>query len=95
MAARPQWSSATRLDPYNGEAVAEIALADQSDVDEAYQSAACAAPAWAAALPAERATVMLRSANIMRERRDEIIDWLIRKAGSTSIKAQLEWKMLR
>ena len=38
---------------------------------------------------------MLRSANIMRERRDEIIDWLIRKAGSTSIKAQLEWKMLR
>lgn len=35
---------------------------------------------------------MLRSATIMETRHDEIIDWLIREAGSTRYKAELEWQ---
>src|SRR5438105_15232283 len=61
-------------DPYTGETLAEIALADQSDLDEAYDIAKRAQPAWAGTLPAERAGVTLRSAAIMEVRHDEIID---------------------
>lgn len=78
-------------DPYTGETVAEIGLANQSDVDEAYRSAAKAQPAWAAMLPAERAGIMRRSAVIMEERHEEIVSWLVRESGSTRIKAEQEW----
>ena len=77
-------------DPYTGKTLAEIQMADQSDLDEAYQSAAKAQPAWAALLPAERAAVMYRFAAIMDARRGEIIDWLIQEAGSTLVKAGFE-----
>jgi aldehyde dehydrogenase (NAD+) len=65
-------------DPYTSETIAEIALADQSDLDEAYQAAAKAQPIWAAALPADRAAVLLCAASIMEARREEIVSWLIR-----------------
>lgn len=81
-------------DPYTGERLAEIALADQSDLDAAYQAAAKAQPAWADRLPAERAGVLLQAIALMEARRDEIIDWLIHEAGSTRIKAEVEWQLL-
>jgi aldehyde dehydrogenase (NAD+) len=43
-------------------------------------------------LPAERAAIIRRAAAIMEERREEIVDWLIRESGSTRIKANLEWQ---
>lgn len=55
-------------DAYTGEPVAEIELADRSDLDEAYEAAARNQPRWAAKLPAERAATMLRSAEIMQHR---------------------------
>jgi aldehyde dehydrogenase (NAD+) len=79
------------IDPYTGETLVEISAADVSDVDEAYESAAKAQPAWAARLPAERAGVLRRAASVMEARRDEIIDWLIRESGSARVKAELEW----
>jgi aldehyde dehydrogenase (NAD+) len=81
-------------DPYTGETIAEIALANMNDLDEAYQAAETAQPAWAESLPEIREKVMLRSAEIMQTRHDEIIDWLVREAGSTRIKAEVEWQML-
>lgn len=81
-------------DPYTGATIAEITLANQTDLDEAYQAAAKAQISWAAMLPAERAAIMLRAADIMETRREEIIDWLISEAGSTRIKAQFEWQIL-
>ncbi len=65
-------------DPYSGETLAETTMANQADLDEAYHAAARAQISWAARLPTERATVMLRSAAIMEARHDEIVDWLIR-----------------
>jgi aldehyde dehydrogenase (NAD+) len=79
-------------DPYTGQTLAEIVQADGSDLDEAYKAAAKAQLSWAAKLPAERAAVMLRSATIMEQRHDEIIDWLVKEAGSTRIKAEIEWQ---
>ena len=81
--------------PYTGETVAKIALCDPSDVEEAYLSASKAQASWAARLPAERAAVMLRAADIIETRRAEILDWLIRESGSTRVKAIVEWQFLR
>lgn len=79
------------IDPYTDETIAEIVLADRSDLDEAYQAAADAFPAWAAMLPGQRAEIMRRAAAVMEARRDEVINWLIRESGSARLKASLEW----
>src|SRR5690242_12590102 len=52
-------------DPYSGATLAAIVMANRSDLDEAYQSAAKAQIGWAALLPSKRAVVMLRSLAIM------------------------------
>ena len=80
--------------PYSGEILTEIVQADKRDLDDAYTAAAAAQKSWAAALPAQRAAVMLRSATIMEARRAEIVDWLIREAGCTRYKAELEWQFV-
>lgn len=82
------------FNPYTGQAIVELTLADQGDLDEAYQVALRTQPSWATLLPAERADIMLRAASIMAARRDEIIDWLIREAGSTHVKCEFEWLLL-
>ncbi len=77
--------------PYNGETLVEIQQGDRQDLDDAYASARTAQAGWAAMLPSERAAVMRRAAAIMEARHEEIVSWLIREAGSTRLKASLEW----
>lgn len=77
-------------DPFTGATLVEIPLADRRDLDAAYSAAAVAQPEWAEALPRERAAVMARAAELLEERRDEVVDWLIRESGSTRLKATLE-----
>jgi aldehyde dehydrogenase (NAD+) len=91
---RPGWQGGKLkdTDPYSGETVAEIVMANESDLDEAYKAATEAQIGWAPLLPSERAAVMLRSAAIMEARHAEIVDWLIRESGSTRIKAEWEWQ---
>src|ERR1700737_1651276 len=74
-------------DPYTGKPVASLVLADKSDLNEAYEAAAQAQPAWAGLLPAQRAAVLMRSVNLIEGRREEIVDWLIDESGSTHVKA--------
>ncbi|TCN42456.1 aldehyde dehydrogenase (NAD+) [Rhodococcus sp. SMB37] len=81
-------------DPYSGTTLAEIALANEADLDEAYRAAESAQHDWAALLPAERTAVMLAAVTIMQDRREEIIDWLIKESGSTRGKAELEWQLV-
>lgn len=96
-----QWRagrSAKRLtdtDPYRGETLLEMALATREDVDEAYSTASAAQAAWAATSPAERAQVMHNAVQIFDARREEILSWLIREAGSTRLKANVEWASAR
>lgn len=80
------------LNPYTGEVLVEIPMANRDDLDAAYKAAAEAQPEWAATLPGERSEVLRRAAMIMEARRDEIISWNIREAGSTRIKATMEWE---
>ena len=78
--------------PYTGEVILEIPEGDRGDLEGAYASAAKAQPGWAATLPAERAAVMRRAAEVMEARREEIISWLICESGSTRLKATMEYE---
>jgi len=80
-------------DPYSGERLIEIALANAQDVDDAYYTAERAQPAWAAVLPQERRAVLERAARILRQRKAEVVDWLIHESGSTRTKANLELQL--
>lgn len=81
-------------DPYSGAVLAETVMANGQDLDEAYRAAAKAQKDWETRLPAERAGVMVRAAAIMEARREEILGWLTREAGSTRGKAELEWQFV-
>ncbi len=81
-------------DPYTGEIIYETIGADKSDVVDAYKAAAAAQKNWAATLPREKAAVFRRAANIMEERKEEILTWIIRESGSTRIKADVEWHLV-
>ena len=85
----------TDTDPYNGETLVEIPLATAEDVDEAYATAAKAQAEWAGTPPAERARVLNEAVRIFDERREEIVSWLVREAGSTRLKALVEWGSAR
>jgi len=82
-------------DPYSGDVVAEIIECNQSDLDEAYRSAAKAQVAWAATAPATRAAVMLQAVSVMDARHAEITDWIVRESGGTRLKAEAEFQSAR
>jgi aldehyde dehydrogenase (NAD+) len=83
------------LDPWSGGTLAEIPAADGSDLDAAFSAAGSAQPAWSSLPPSERASVMSRAAQIMTDRRDEIIDWLIHEVGGSVTKSTTEWIVVR
>lgn len=83
------------VDPFTKNVLVHIRSADADDVDEAFRGAASAQAAWASAAPSERAAILRRAADIMEERREEIVDWLVHESGSTRIKAKIEWEYAR
>jgi aldehyde dehydrogenase (NAD+) len=87
----------TRADvnPWNGEALAEIPQANSGDLDEAYAAAVEAQTAWAGEIPSVRAGVMRQAAQVMESRKEEITRWLVRETGGTVAKAELEWTLVR
>lgn len=81
--------------PFTGEELVSIRLANSDDLDKAYRAAEAAQQEWAERAPSERSAVLLRAVSIFDERKDEIIDWLIRESGSTRLKAMVEWGSAR
>ncbi|MCS6302925.1 MAG: aldehyde dehydrogenase family protein [Nitrospira sp.] len=81
--------------PYSDDILVRIPLANEQDLNEAYQAAAGAQPQWAATLPGERAAILRRAADIMEARKEEIVSWLVKEAGSTRLKANVEWDSAR
>jgi aldehyde dehydrogenase (NAD+) len=88
-------TSRSSTDPYSGDTLAEIPQADEDDLNEAYSTAVEAQSDWAATPPAERAGVMRAAADVMTDRKDEIVGWLRRETGGTIAKAELEWSLVR
>lgn len=81
--------------PWTGETLLESSLANASDVDEAYQAAVPAQREWWALPPQERRRVLQRAIELMDQRQEEIVDWIVREAGGTQAKARQEWQLAK
>jgi len=83
------------LDPWTGRSVTRIARATVQDVTDALEFARKIQPDWAKTPPGERARVMRAAGDILTARKDEFVGWSTREAGSTVIKATIEWEVAR
>ena len=77
-------------DPYTDEVLLEIPYASHEDIDANYRKAEESQKKWAQTLPAERAAVMRKAAEIMQSRREEFIEWVVKESGSAMGKAVFE-----
>ncbi|MFB4310929.1 aminobutyraldehyde dehydrogenase [Actinomadura sp. GTD37] len=68
-------------DPSTGETYAEAPVSGAADVDAAFRAAADAFPAWRDATPAERSLAMLRFADAVEARAEELVRAEVRDTG--------------
>jgi acyl-CoA reductase-like NAD-dependent aldehyde dehydrogenase len=80
----------TVTNPFDDTVLASIRQANKQDLDDAYRAAEAAQKEWAAQSPVARRQVIMRAAQILEERREEIVDWIVKESGSTVGKAQVE-----
>ncbi|WP_434287325.1 aldehyde dehydrogenase family protein [Celeribacter sp. SCSIO 80788] len=80
--------------PYDGTLLTEIAMADQGDLDRAYEAARRAQRDWALTMPKERAAIFHRALANLAGRKEEIVSWIIRESGSTRMKATAEYEAI-
>ncbi len=78
------------VNPATGLAFARIAQASAADVDDAIAAAHAARIGWAGMLAGERAALLLKCADVIASRADEIRDLIIEENGSVFIKAPWE-----
>src|SRR5207342_2907301 len=69
------------VNPATGSPIAEAPLSTKPDVDAAAAAAKQAFPGWAATPPGERARALLRMADLIEERGEEIADLEAADAG--------------
>jgi acyl-CoA reductase-like NAD-dependent aldehyde dehydrogenase len=78
------------VNPATGEVFARIAQASADDVEAAIAAAHRARMAWAAMLSGEREALLLKAADVIASRADEIRDLIIEENGSVFMKAPWE-----
>ena len=64
----------TTVNPANGAVLAEVQVAARQDIDRAVASAQEGQKVWAARTPAQRGRVLLKAAQMLRERNDELAE---------------------
>ena len=77
-------------DPADGSVVGRVASATRDDARAALDSAAIAQPAWEAIGAAARAKVLLRAAEGLRARREELARLITREMGKVLYESRLE-----
>jgi benzaldehyde dehydrogenase (NAD) len=82
--------TAQTTEPATGLSLGTVGVADAASVAAAARSAVEAQVQWAQTPPAERAVVMRAAATALEQNSEEIIQWIVREAGSTRSKAQSE-----
>jgi benzaldehyde dehydrogenase (NAD) len=80
----------TVVEPATGATLGEAGLASPTDVASACRSAAAAQPAWAQTSFEERAATLRRVADLIEERREELLEWIQRETGAVRGKAESE-----
>ena len=91
-----QWRAGTstrhiqNLNPYNQKLIFDLQAASSVDVDSAYSAAEQAFKDERIKAIQVRKQVITRLSEIIQQRRDEIVQWLIDESGSTRLKANIE-----
>jgi len=85
---------AISVDPYTGDKLAEISGATKEDIDEAYNAAKKAQIKRFEMTPQFRREVLFNATEIIKDRKEEIIELLIKETGSTRVKAEIEWNLV-
>jgi acyl-CoA reductase-like NAD-dependent aldehyde dehydrogenase len=80
----------TDRNPYNGNTIAEFRLANLSDLDQAYRSAATAQKAWAQVNPFDKRAILERALAWVEKNEGDISDLIIDELGGTRLKAFIE-----
>lgn len=78
------------LNPYTQALILKLQAASLVDVDSAYSAAEGCFATWSQTSASERKSFILRVLDIIKNRREEIIHWLIQESGSTRFKANIE-----
>lgn len=81
--------------PYNGELIAEIKLANLADVDEAYRAAHDAQKQWAQINPYQRRDILESAVGALTTHEAEIADLIIDELGGTRLKAAFEISLVK
>lgn len=76
--------------PFNEETLATIRLANTADIDEAYQSAKKAQKEWEQVNAYQKVAIMEKAVELVKERKEELVQILIAENGASHIKANLE-----
>ena len=69
-------------DPFTGELVLTAPAGGAADASAAIEAAAAASEGWQATPPAERQRIFLKAADLLEERRDEVVAMLARETGA-------------
>ncbi len=91
-----QWLKGTsthtlnNLNPYNQELILKLQAASIVDVDSAYSAAERSFITWSQSSSSEHKNIILRVLDVVKNRREEIVHWLIQESGSTHLKANIE-----
>ena len=85
----------TNTNPFTGETLVNIQQATEDQLDEAFKAAQKAQQQWAQTMPAERSGLLYKVVEILDQRQEEIVDWLVKESGSTRIKAMVEFGSAR
>ncbi|MCT2592575.1 aldehyde dehydrogenase family protein [Streptomyces sp. N2-109] len=83
------------FDPYSGDKLAAVTVATVEEVDQAFRASERAQPAWADCGGYARRVVFERVIRMIDDREQELRDAIIREAGSTHIKAELELQLAK
>jgi succinate-semialdehyde dehydrogenase / glutarate-semialdehyde dehydrogenase len=86
----PQGRTLAVINPADESVVAEVAYGSREDAERAIEAAARAFPAWRAASAHDRAKVLKRTAELLRERADRIARSLTLEQGKPLAEARLE-----
>lgn len=76
--------------PADGSILASVGLGGAEDIASAAKEAKAAQKKWAATLPAERAKIMNKAADLLEEHGAELAGWIVRESGSIFPKAMIE-----
>jgi len=81
------------IDPGTEEVVASVPFGGAADANRAIEAARAALPAWRARTAYDRGAILVRAANLMRERATELAEITVRESGKPKGDAVREWQI--